>query len=180
MSATKHSLARWRVRAGYPLALACLWLSQPTPQTLRLGFLVGLFGLLLRAAAAGHLRKHEALATTGPYACTRNPLYLGSAMLAAGFAVAAASVWVAVLLACYLALFYPAVMRQEEQELRQHYGEQFDAYAARVPRFWPRLRLAEVRNWSFSWRNYLRNREYETAVGFAIALYLLWLRYQFG
>lgn len=180
MSAARFKLARWRVRAGYPLTLACLWLSQPTPQTLRLGFVVGLLGLLLRAAAAGHLLKHEALAMTGPYACTRNPLYLGNAILAVGFAVATASLWVAVLLACYFALFYSAVMRQEEQELRQRYGEQFDTYAARVPRFWPRLRLTECTKGRFSWQNYLRNREYKTAVGFAIALYLLWLRYQFG
>ncbi len=180
MSGTGHTLARWRVRAGYPLALACLWLSQPTPQTLQLGFVVGLLGLLLRAAAAGHLRKHEMLATTGPYAYTRNPLYLGSAILAAGFAVAAASVWVAALLAGHFAMFYPAVMRREEQELRQRYGEPFDAYAARVPRFWPRLRRTAAAEWRFSWQSYLRNREHETAAGFALALYLLWLRYQFG
>lgn len=180
MSGAVRNLSRWRVRLGYPAALACLWLSEPTPKTLLLGALVALPGLMLRAAAAGHLHKHEALATSGPYAYTRNPLYLGSAILGAGFAVAAASWWAAAVVAAYFVAFYPAVMLGEEQELRERYGAAFAAYAAQVPRFWPRLKPAAGPARQFSFQNYLRNREYQTILGFAVALYLLWLRYQFG
>ncbi len=180
MSGGALKLARWRVRLGYPVALACLWLSEPAPKTLLLGSLVGLLGLLVRAAAAGHLRKHEVLATTGPYAWTRNPLYFGSAILSAGFAIAAASWWAGALVAGYFAAFYPAVMRREEQELRERYGSSFEAYAARVPRFWPRPKPAAPSAGTFSFQNYLRNREYQTAIGFALAVYLLWLRYHLG
>lgn len=133
---------RWRVRIGYPVALAYLILARPTPSSLAIGALVGALGIAIRAWAAGYLRKHEALAVSGPYAFTRNPLYFGSVILAAGFVVAGDSLWAAIIVAAYLALFYPAVMKREEGELRAHYGDAFLDYAARVPLFWPRLRPA--------------------------------------
>lgn len=133
---------RWRVRIGYPVALAYLTLARPTPRALAIGALVGALGIAIRAWAAGYLRKHEALAVSGPYAFTRNPLYFGSMILAAGFVVAGDSLWAAIIVAAYLALFYPAVMKREEGELRAHYGDAFVDYAARVPLFWPRLRPA--------------------------------------
>ncbi len=80
--------ARWRVRLGYPLAIVVLALAHPTPQSILYGALVGAIGLFIRAMAAGHLHKQQVLTVTGPYAYTRNPLYLGSAILAAGVAVA--------------------------------------------------------------------------------------------
>lgn len=134
------------------------------------------FGLLLRGAAAGHLRKHEALATAGPYAWTRNPLYFGSMLLAAGFLIAAAS-WIAAIAALlYLAVFYPGVMRREEQELRAEYGAAFDDYAARIPLFWPRpTRGAPVGAppEPFSWGQYRRNREYQALAGALLAFAIL-------
>ena len=169
---------RWRVRLGYPLALACLWLARPTPGRLALGAGIAGAGLVLRGAAAGHLRKHEQLTTSGPYAYTRNPLYLGSALLAVGFLVACGSWIVTALLTAYFALFYPAVMRREEQELRARYGSAFDDYAARVPLFWPRLTFggtSRAPGERFSWALYRRNREYQAALGFLGAIALLWL-----
>jgi hypothetical protein len=137
----------------------------------------GLFaarGLPLRAAAAGHLRKHEKLAATGPYAYTRNPLYLGSSLLGAGFALASHSWLSTALLAAYLLVFYPMVMRREEKELEQLYGSEFLAYAARVPAFWPRLPAKSTAGQRFSWALYRRNREYEAAIGSVLAVVLLW------
>jgi len=165
---------RWRVRVGYPVALVYALLAKPTPWSIAAGAAIASLGLLIRARAAGHLRKHEALSTTGPYAYTRNPLYFGSALLAVGFLLAGRS-WVAALVVGgYFALFYSAVMRREERELRAHYGAAFDDYAARVPLFWPRLTRAEAARSDFSWEVYRRNREYQAALGTLAGLLLLW------
>ena len=180
MRASSEAWSRWRVRAGYPLALVFLWLANPSQVSLVSGGVVGAIGLVMRAAAAGHLRKHEALATGGPYAYTRNPLYFGSAILAAGL-VLAARTWVAgLLVGGYFVLFYPAVMRREEAELRAQYGPAFEEYAAGVPLFWPRLTAKKSPGERFSWALYRRNHEYQAALGFLLGLILLWLKMEFA
>ncbi len=172
--------ARWRVPLGYPLAVICLWLARPTLRSVLIAAMIALAGLLVRAAAAGHLRKSQALATTGPYARTRNPLYLGSLFLAGAFAAASRSWIVAALLGGYFLIFYPRVMRREEAELRRQYGQEFEEYAHRVPLFWPRLWRARRDNEDggdggsqFSFAQYRRNREYQAAIGVAVLLLLL-------
>lgn len=165
--------ARWRVRAGYPLALLCLWLAHPTMYSTMIGSAIALIGLLVRGYAAGHLRKNEALAETGPYAHTRNPLYLGSMLLAAGFAAASRSWIAAALVAAYFAIVYTRVIRREEGQLRARYGPSFEEYARRVPLFWPRLRASAGSAAPFSFAQYRRNREYQAAFGFAGMIVLL-------
>lgn len=136
---------------------------------------IAILGLLLRGYAAGHLRKHKQLAISGPYAFTRNPLYLGSVLLAAGFSVASHS-WIStLLLAAYLAIFYPVVIRREQSELKTLYGAAFVEYASQVPAFWPRLSPAMASTERFSWPLYRQNREYEAAVGLAVAMAILWI-----
>jgi len=165
---------RWRVRIGYPVGIACFLLARPTLLSLACGGAFALIGLLIRTAAAGYLHKHESLATAGPYAWTRNPLYLGSLLLGVGFLLAAAS-WIAALVAAvYLAVFYPGVMRREEQELRAEYGAAFEEYALRVPLFWPRPPAAPGGTGeTFSWSQYSKNREYQALAGAALAFLLL-------
>jgi protein-S-isoprenylcysteine O-methyltransferase Ste14 len=164
---------RWRVRVGYPVGFAAFWFARPQPKWLFAGVAIAAIGLLLRGYAAGHLRKHKQLATSGPYAYTRNPLYLGSVLLAAGFCVASHSVISAVLLAVYLIVFYPMVIRREQTELRTLYGNAFDEYSARVPAFWPRMSPANSSNEHFSWTQYRQNREYEAAIGLGVAMAIL-------
>lgn len=165
---------RWRVRIGYPVGIACFLLARPAPLTLACGGAFAVLGLMLRAAAAGHLRKHEALATGGPYAWTRNPLYLGSLVLGAGFLLAAASWIAAALAALYLAVFYPGVVRREEEELRAEYGAAFEEYARRVPLFWPRPPSGPAGPAQpFSWSLYRKNREYQALAGTAAAFAIL-------
>src|SRR5438094_1645031 len=133
MSATGSFFVRWRVRLGYPLAVAVLYFSRPTPRSIVLGALTGIVGLWLRAYAAGYLHKQEVLTVTGPYAHTRNPLYLGSAILALGAGVATHSWISATILLVYFAVVYSVVMRREEGELLQHHGQSFKDYAVAVP-----------------------------------------------
>jgi protein-S-isoprenylcysteine O-methyltransferase Ste14 len=120
---------------------------------------VALAGLLVRAWACGHLAKNERLATTGPFAHTRNPLYLGTLAAAAGFALAGRSGWLAVLFGVYFAAVYLPVIGEEESHLRRLFPE-YAAYAERVPRLAPRLRPAQ-RSGRFQWALYRRNREYQ-------------------
>src|SRR5689334_7883270 len=174
MNAPGPGWARWRSPLGYPTAALCLWLARPTFRSVLIGSAAALMGLLIRAFAAGHLRKREALAHTGPYARTRNPLYFGSALIAAGFALAGRSWLAAALLALYFGAFYVQVMRREESELREQYGKAFDDYAASVPLFWPKLRVKTSANSArFSFAQYVRNREYHAAIGAALTIALL-------
>jgi protein-S-isoprenylcysteine O-methyltransferase Ste14 len=165
--------ARWRVRLGYPLALVVLFLARPTLKSVLAGALIGAIGLWVRASAAGHLRKQQVLTITGPYAYTRNPLYLGSFILTIAVAVAAHSWPSALILLCYFALIYSFVMRREERELYQHHGDAFREYARTVPLFLPRLTPAKFsaeNPGAFSFAQYKKNREYRAAIGLLVLL----------
>lgn len=172
--------ARWRVRLGYLLAMVVLFLARPTPVSILIGGLVGAVGLVIRAYAAGYLHKQEILTISGPYAYTRNPLYFGSSFLAAGAAIATHSLWSAALLLIYFASVYRLVMRREEMELRLKHGAEFDAYAARVPLFFPRLTSSstvDATKVAFSWRQFRKNHEYQATLGFVLlllALVVIW------
>jgi protein-S-isoprenylcysteine O-methyltransferase Ste14 len=165
--------SRWRVRLSYPVAAVVLWFARPSPGSILAGVIVGAIGLWLRARAAGHLRKQEILTTAGPYAYTRNPLYLGSFILSIGAAIAANSWPSALILLSYFALFYSFVMLGEERELCQHHGDAFRGYASAVPLFWPRLKPAKFSTENaaaFSFAQYKKNREYRAALGFLLLL----------
>lgn len=170
MSRAADFAMRYRVRLAYPVALIYICFVRPDVKSIAIGSVIALVGLSIRAAAAGHLRKHQQLATSGPYSYTRNPLYLGSALMAAGFLVAGRCWvdwgWIATaVVAAYFAFFYSAVMKREEGELRASYGEAFVEYAARVPLFLPRLSGKSSEPGEFSWGQYWRNREYQAGLG---------------
>ena len=173
MSATTNFWIKWRVRVGYPVGILAFWFAKPQPKWLFCGAAIAILGLVIRGYAAGHLRKGRQLAISGPYAYTRNPLYLGSVLLAAGFSVAGHSWISAALLGAYLAVFYPAVIRREQAELTASYGQAFADYAAKVPAFWPRLSPAMRSTERFSWALYRKNREYEAAIGLIVAMSIL-------
>jgi protein-S-isoprenylcysteine O-methyltransferase Ste14 len=166
-------VARLRVPCGFALVAAFAWFSQPDARSLTAGLPVALFGLGLRGWAAGHLAKNQALATAGPYAYVRNPLYLGTMLVAGGLAIASRSVGLGGLFALVFLGIYLPVMQLEEQHLRSLFPE-YAAYAERVPALVPRM--AERRSLEpFRWSLYMRNREYQAALGFvAGALLLVW------
>src|ERR1700676_2235658 len=132
------AVARLRGPSGFLIVLVFGWVSHPTPQSTRICVPLLLAGPLLRAWAAGCLAKNRELATGGPYAHTRNPLYIGTLLVAAGLAVASRSPGLALLFASVFLLIYLPVIQNEEQHLRQIFPE-YSAYAGRVPALWPRL-----------------------------------------
>ena len=169
------SLLRSRVRIGLPLAFGYAWLAHPTGYALAGGTAVALLGLVVRGSAAGHLHKNHELATSGPYAFTRHPLYLGSLLIAGGFLLAGRTPLADVLGVAYFGLFYGAAISREERALAGRFGAEFAAYAARVPRVWPRLTWNHGGT-SFSWRLYRHNAEYQAALGVLLGIVFLWLK----
>ncbi len=166
MTALKR-IARLRVPAGFVSSIVALWLAAPTPFTLAAGAAVALAGEAIRVWAAGHLDKGREVTTTGPYAFTRHPLYLGSTVMGIGMAIASASVAVAALVCVYLAVTLTAAIRTEEAHLTEKFG---DAY----PKYRDGRAAANARR--FSLERAVRNREYRAAIGLAIALALLALK----
>jgi protein-S-isoprenylcysteine O-methyltransferase Ste14 len=162
---------RLRVPGGFALAAAFAWLATPRLETLLAGLPLCAAGLALRAWAAGHLRKNERLTTSGPYAWVRNPLYLGTLLMAAGCTVAAARPALAALAAAAFFLIYQPVMEQEEQHLR-HLFPEYEDYARRVPQLLPRKPSAPSAQ-RFSWAQYRHNREHKALYGLLMALALL-------
>ncbi len=176
---------RIRVPLGFLSALLYLfelWRRAPQPAAVAWSLVLVLPGLWLRGYAAGYVKKNQELTRTGPYAHTRNPLYLGSMLIAAGFAVALLSWAVAFVLALGFLIIYVPVIASEERFLHATFPE-FDDYCRRVPRIFPRLTAAQtkVQSGKFSLAMYLRHREYNASIGAALLyLSLFFLRPAFG
>lgn len=166
-------LARLRVPAGFLLALLYFWLADPAWPLWLAGVSLAFLGMLLRAWAAGHVRKNDQLAVSGPYAFTRHPLYLGSFVIGLGFSLAGRSLTVlALFLACFFLLYGPA-MRAEEERLKHLFPDRYPDYRKTVPFFLPGRWPASRGPAPFSLQHYRRNREYRVVLGFAGALGLL-------
>jgi len=176
---------RFRVPLGFLFAGAYLWLAHPVWQAIAFGCVFIVLGLLVRAVASGHIRKNAQLAVTGPYAYTRNPLYLGSILIAVGFIIASRNWWIAgATLIMFLAIYLP-VIRAEEAYLSSAFPEYAD-YAAHVPRLWSRFTPwkagTDAGSPVFSGELYMRHREYNAFIGSllmlgALILKMAWYRH---
>jgi protein-S-isoprenylcysteine O-methyltransferase Ste14 len=163
---------RLRVPLGFLFGAAFLAVAPKyaTPERIAIGGLIAGFGVLIRAWATGFIVKNQTLTTTGPYAHTRNPLYLGSFLIGAGFALAAHWLALVAVLAFWFVVYRPTIAREQEF-LRGVYGAAYVEYAAHVPALLPRLRAwpgpAGVdRSGKFSVRLYLRHNEWQAGLGF--------------
>ena len=161
---------RIRVPLSFLLAALYCWLAQPTWLSLAVAGAVIAVGLAIRASASGHIRKDRELTTSGPYAYTRNPLYLGSLVMGIGFAIASRSIWIVIALIILLAAIYWPLMRAEEHYLRAHFPG-YDDYARAVPRLLPSFRAHA--GGGFSAALYLKHREYQALVGAVAVLFFL-------
>jgi protein-S-isoprenylcysteine O-methyltransferase Ste14 len=160
-------IQRLRVPLGFVIAAVVLYLATPKGISILAGLPVAAAGAFLRGMAAGVIRKDSQLATAGPYSWTRNPLYFGSFLLSAGFAIMSANWIAAAVLVIPSLIIYPNVIRNEEGHLERLFPEDFRRYRQSVPRFFPKLGRFDR---SFSFKQYLANREYNTALGFAAAM----------
>ena len=167
--------SRYRVAAGWLLGVFVLALARPTPRSILLGLPLVVLGEAIRLWASGHIEKTLRLATGGPYAHSRNPLYLGSVLLALGVAVACASPWVVLAVALYFLAFYPSVMREEAAFLERRFPE-YAAWAQAVPLFWPRPLPGGPRESRFEWARVRVNREWRTAAALPLLAAILYAR----
>jgi protein-S-isoprenylcysteine O-methyltransferase Ste14 len=164
-------VAKLRVPGGFVLVAAFLWLAQPSRDSLAAGLPIALLGLLLRGWAAGHLEKNRQLAQSGPFAYVRNPLYIGTLAVAAGFVVASRRWELGILFAAVFFLIYLPVVELEEQHLRSLFAGYTD-YAARVPRLIPAFPVRKTSG-KFRWSLYRKNEEYQALAGFLAGLLIL-------
>ena len=168
MGSVARRLARWRVPAGYVLGILAFWYMDPTATSLAAGGVVAAMGEALRIWAAGHLEKGREVTTTGPYALTRHPLYVGSSIMGAGLAIAGRSLFVAILTALYLGITITAAIKSEEAHLTEKFGGHYPAY---------REGAASPRERQFSLERAARNREYRALAGLIAVFALLAVKY---
>ncbi len=169
---------RIRVPLGFAFAMVYFWLARPSASSIVIGACIACFGLFIRGLASGHVTKDERLTTSGPYAYMRNPLYFGSTLIAAGFAVAGRNWWIVLLVVILFVVIYVPTIRSEEAFLRATFPE-FQDYSGHVPRFLPRFTAFGTRRGAFSWQLYAKHREYNAILGTAamlaaLAVKLLW------
>lgn len=171
---------RIRVPLGFAFAILYLWRARPTWISLIVGVAIAVLGLGIRAVASGHVDKNEELAMAGPYALVRNPLYLGSIVIALGFAAAARDMVIAIVIVVLFVLIYVPTIRSEERYLRTRFAG-YAEYARAVPRLVPRtLRLGGMTQ-DFSPELYRKHREYNALFGAAamlaaLVVKMLWFR----
>ena len=166
--------SRLRVVCGYAVGAIVLLLAHPTPRSLLVALPFALLGEALRLWASGHIEKTQRLATGGPYAHTRNPLYVGSALMALAAAAACASAAAGLCVALYLAAFYPSVMREEADFLHRKFGDEYEAWAREVPMFLPRFSAGGPRATRFDWGRVRANREWRTAAALPLLAAVLY------
>ena len=184
VSATLSSWGRMaqkiRVPAGTFIGVVFLFLMHPSRRSLWIGGIVTFAGAALRVWAAGHIEKGTVLARCGPYARTRNPLYVGSFLMALGILLAGQGYWLLLpFFAFYGSVYYP-VMKAEEQELLSGHGEAFLEYSRSVPLFFPSLTSRGSSSSDFLWARVIRNREHRNMAGLIVAELFLVLRWLYS
>jgi len=169
----KRFLQRIRIPLGFLFAIVFVIFARPTSVTLFIGGAVSLVGLLIRAWSSGHIRKASVLAVTGPYAFTRNPLYMGSFIMGLGFTIAAGVWWLGLIFAALFLGIYLPVMRVEANDMLDIFGTDFEEYERNVPLFFPRPTPWKTIDGKFNFQLYLQYREYQAAIGTAAAIAVL-------
>lgn len=162
-----------RVPLGFLFGILFLVFARPGWLSLSIGGAVAFIGILIRGWASGHIRKNRELAVSGPYAHTRNPLYLGSFLLGIGFTASSGFWWTAPLFCILFLGIYLPVMNVEKVDLKNLFGQDYEEYSTHVPLFFPRITAWKKSNEKFDFQLYLNYREYRAALGLVFALCIL-------
>ena len=173
-----ETVKKLRLPLGFVIGIAYIVWARPTPLTLPVGALIAFVGVLIRAWAAGHIVKNKKLAVTGPYAHTRNPLYFGSFLIGAGFAIAAHWSLLLVVVAFWL-LVYAPTMERERVNILERFPDAYDRYSANVPAFVPRVtpwRDEGAEEGGFSFDLYMRHGEWKAGITYLLVVGWLVLR----
>jgi len=170
-----YKVSRLRMPFTYVMATLAIFYA---PNRLFLpGLILMALGAAIRLWAAGHVVKRHKLSRGGPYARTRNPLYLGSLLWGIGTFVLIHTWWLLLVFLGGFALFYGAAIRSEEDYLFERFGEEFALYRRSVPALLPRLRpAASVSESTFSWKSILQNDEHKALAWSAVAAFLIFVR----
>lgn len=162
------SLSRIRVRSGYTAGALALFFAQPTQDSLLFGGALAVLGETVRIWASGHIEKTHKLATGGPYAHTRNPLYVGSVLMALGLLVAARHPISVIAGLAYLVVFYPVIIREEAKFLRGKFPDEYHEWARHVPLFFPRFTPRGPRESRFETARLAANHEWRSVLGLVL------------
>jgi protein-S-isoprenylcysteine O-methyltransferase Ste14 len=170
----KLKASRFRVPLSTAIAVAFLLMANPIPVSLLAGLPLVIAGGALRTWSSGIIRKNRELAVSGPYAFTRNPLYVGNFLIGLGFVIMVNRPVLVAVFGILFALIYSALIREEEAVLAERFGDAYRDYLKRVPRFFPRL-AGESASGEFDWRLVIRHHEYYAWLGMIGGLgWILW------
>jgi len=174
MSGIYHKLEAWfashRIIATIPVAVLLIVLADPDKMLLSIGGTLVIIGETGRIWASGYIDKNRELATAGPYAYTRNPLYVANLLLLSGFCIMAGNLWVSVLALLAFAMIYRPVIREEAEYMDQLFGKTYQQWSNKVPLFFPRLTPAPHTAGSFLWTLVIQHREHKNAAAFLLGI----------
>ena len=166
-----HEASRQWFAVFFVLLVSLLGTTQPV--FFIVGTVIAALGIAVRMWAAGHVKKNKVLATDGPYAYVRHPLYVGNILLLAGFSIASMLWWSYLLMAFLLWFYYPPTIAYEDSKLHDIFGEQWENWSkdihALIPKFRNRAGTSSS-EWSFK-QSLVQNGEP------VIVAYLIWCLY---
>ncbi|MCP5108392.1 MAG: isoprenylcysteine carboxylmethyltransferase family protein [bacterium] len=151
-------IIKYRSFVGIVGLLAILYVADPNPESVSIGFFFIIAGMFFRGWAAGYIDKDNELATRGPFELTRNPLYFGNFVLGVGIAIAGNNVYCYGIFLLYYLLFFPFLMVIEHRRLREQFGEAYEEWANNSNSFFPKLKKPKKPGFNISL--YMKNKEY--------------------
>lgn len=154
-------LIKYRSTIASILLLVVLYISQPNALSISIGFIFILTGMLFRAWSAGHINKNNELATSGPYALTRNPLYFGNFLIGLGVAIAGRTPACYLIFFIYYLVFFPFLMVLEHRRMKEKFKEKYLDWYRRSNTFFPKIK--RINHSDFNISLYFQNKEYRVA-----------------
>ncbi len=151
-------VVKYRAMVGVLCLIAVLILARPNARSVFVGFLLIVIGVFFRGWASGYIDKNRELATEGPYALTRNPLYFGNFILGMGIAIASNHRIGYVIFLAFFLTFFTFLILLERKRMKAKFGPVYEEWAKTSGLFFPRIR--PIRKFNFNIAYYMKNREY--------------------